>query len=106
MEKTKAKNDAKTVAKKATPSSKAASKTGADGGRRGRRAPAVEGLSPEERERLIREEAYYRSERRGFSGGSPEEDWREAEREVDERFKTASKPARGSRKAKGPGAAS
>jgi hypothetical protein len=39
--------------------------------------------SPEERERLIREAAYLRAEKRGFTGGSPEEDWAEAEREVD-----------------------
>ncbi|MFO8153334.1 DUF2934 domain-containing protein [Thioalkalivibrio sp.] len=42
--------------------------------------------SPEERERLIREAAYLRAEQRGFVGGSPEEDWVEAEREIDERL--------------------
>lgn len=42
--------------------------------------------SPEERERLIREAAYLRAEQRGFAGGSPEEDWAEAEREIDARF--------------------
>ncbi|WP_018953331.1 DUF2934 domain-containing protein [Thioalkalivibrio sulfidiphilus] len=40
----------------------------------------------EERERMIREAAYLRAERRGFQGGSPEEDWWEAEREVDARL--------------------
>ncbi|MBS0003533.1 MAG: DUF2934 domain-containing protein [Thioalkalivibrio sp.] len=38
---------------------------------------------PEERERMIREAAYFRAEQRGFVGGSPEDDWAEAEREVD-----------------------
>lgn len=42
--------------------------------------------SPEERERLIREAAYLRAEQRGFVGGSPEEDWAEAEREIDQRL--------------------
>jgi hypothetical protein len=40
-------------------------------------------LTPEERATLIREAAYRKAERRGFSGGSPEQDWLEAEREVD-----------------------
>jgi hypothetical protein len=42
--------------------------------------------SPKERERLIREAAYLRAEQRGFTGGSPEEDWTEAERGIDARF--------------------
>lgn len=36
-----------------------------------------------ERCRLIAEAAYLRAERRGFSGGDPEQDWLEAEAEVD-----------------------
>jgi hypothetical protein len=42
--------------------------------------------SPDERERLIREAAYLRAEQRGFVGGFPEEDWAEAEHEVDARL--------------------
>ncbi|WP_245523019.1 DUF2934 domain-containing protein [Thioalkalivibrio sulfidiphilus] len=42
--------------------------------------------SPEERERWIREAAYLRAQQRGFAGGSPEEDWHEAEKEVDARL--------------------
>lgn len=42
--------------------------------------------SPEERERMIREAAYLRAEQRGLVGGSPEEDWAEAEREIDARL--------------------
>ncbi len=41
-------------------------------------------VNPEERERLIREAAYMRAEQRGFSGGSPEQDWMAAEAEIDE----------------------
>jgi hypothetical protein len=40
--------------------------------------------TPEERERMIREAAYLRAERRGFAGGSSEEDWAAAESEIDE----------------------
>lgn len=43
-------------------------------------------VSPEERVEMIRATAYARAERRGFIGGSPQEDWLEAEREVDERL--------------------
>lgn len=42
--------------------------------------------SPEAREALIREAAYLRAEKRGFVGGSPEDDWIAAEHEVDERL--------------------
>ena len=41
-------------------------------------------INPEERERLIREAAYLRAERRGFADGSPEKDWLAAEAQVDE----------------------
>jgi len=37
----------------------------------------------EERVRRIREAAYYKAERRGFSPGQELEDWLEAEEEVD-----------------------
>jgi hypothetical protein len=43
-------------------------------------------VTREEREDLIREAAYLRAESRGFIGGSPEEDWCEAEREIDQRL--------------------
>jgi hypothetical protein len=42
--------------------------------------------SPNGRERLIREAAYLQAEQRGFVGGSPEMDWAEAERQIDERL--------------------
>jgi len=37
----------------------------------------------EERHRMIELAAYYRAERRGFSDGSAEQDWLEAEAEID-----------------------
>lgn len=36
---------------------------------------------PAERHRRIAERAYFKAERRGFQGGSPEQDWLEAESE-------------------------
>ncbi len=41
------------------------------------------GVDVNARRRLIEEAAYFRAERRGFNCGSPEQDWLEAEREVD-----------------------
>lgn len=43
-------------------------------------------VAPEERERMIRETAYYRAQRRGAEPSDPEADWLEAEREVDARL--------------------
>lgn len=41
------------------------------------------GVNVEERQRLIAEVAYLKAEQRGFQGGDPEQDWKEAEAEVD-----------------------
>lgn len=41
------------------------------------------GLREAERRHMIAEAAYYRAERRGFEPGLDEEDWLEAEREID-----------------------
>lgn len=41
-------------------------------------------VSPEERQRMIRDAAYYRAERRGFMGGDPHQDWVDAEYEIDQ----------------------
>ena len=38
---------------------------------------------PERRRRLIAEAAYFRAERRGFTGGDPLDDWLQAEAEID-----------------------
>ena len=40
-------------------------------------------MSPELRQLMIRDAAYFRAEHRGFNGGDPEQDWREAEAEID-----------------------
>jgi hypothetical protein len=42
-------------------------------------------VSPEERQRMIEEAAYYRAQRRQAQGGdgSPDDDWAEAEAQVD-----------------------
>jgi hypothetical protein len=39
------------------------------------------------RRELIAEIAYLKAERRGFRGGTPEQDWFEAEQEVEERLR-------------------
>lgn len=41
-------------------------------------------VSNSQREQLIREMAYYKAEKRGFNGGNAEQDWLEAEAEVDQ----------------------
>ena len=45
------------------------------------------GLSPEERQRLIGELAFKKAQARNFQNGSPEQDWYEAEREIDAQYK-------------------
>ena len=42
----------------------------------------------QERCRMIAISAYHRAERRGFEGGSPEQDWLEAEAEIDQMLAT------------------
>ncbi|MGB5473132.1 MAG: DUF2934 domain-containing protein [Gammaproteobacteria bacterium] len=54
--------------------------------RSARAALSAHTVSSEERERMIREAAYLRAERRGFYGGSAEQDWLDAEYEVDTRL--------------------
>ena len=46
-------------------------------------APALTPVSTEERRRMITEAAYFLAERRGFAGGNAEDDWLQAEREID-----------------------
>jgi hypothetical protein len=43
-------------------------------------------VTDDQRDEMIRQVAYLRAERRGFAGGSPEQDWIDAEREVDEQL--------------------
>jgi hypothetical protein len=42
------------------------------------RTPTTEELAS-----MIAEAAYYKAEQRGFTGGSPEQDWWEAEKEIE-----------------------
>ena len=50
---------------------------------RGQPVPQGNVGSPEEREYMIAEAAYYRAERRGFTPGNEMEDWLQAETEID-----------------------
>lgn len=45
-----------------------------------------------DRERMIAEAAYFRAERRGFSGGDPLTDWLEAEAEITARLAAMEPP--------------
>ena len=76
----------KTTPKKKTPEAKA---PGTAKPRAPRKKPASSEppVSQEEWTRLIREAAYRRAEERGFQGGSSEEDWYEAEKELKETFR-------------------
>lgn len=50
--------------------------------RAGATEAAVSGITLAQRERMIAEAAYYRAEHRGFQGGDPQQDWLEAEAEI------------------------
>ena len=50
---------------------------------------AITKMSDDQRRQMIAEAAYFRAERRGFSGGDSVGDWIEAEAEVDERLRQA-----------------
>ena len=47
-------------------------------------------LTSQQRIEMIKLAAYYRALRRGFSDGNPEQDWYDAEREVDSKLTKAS----------------
>ena len=51
-----------------------------------KREGVVSAVTPEQRNRMICDAAYYRAEQRGFIGGSAEQDWRDAETEVDQKL--------------------
>lgn len=51
-------------------------------------------ITPEERNRMIAEAAYYRAERRGFATGGEMEDWVRAETEIDRLIQTDASHAR------------
>jgi hypothetical protein len=48
------------------------------------RAAAEADVPDDQRRAWIAEAAYYIAERRGFSGGSPDEDWHQAETEIEQ----------------------
>ncbi len=41
-------------------------------------------VTPAQRQDMVREAAYYKAEKRNFTGGSDAQDWTDAEREIDE----------------------
>ena len=45
-------------------------------------------ITPETLASMIAERAYFKAEQRGFQDGSPEQDWYEAEAEIDGKFHT------------------
>lgn len=45
-----------------------------------------ETITEAQRQQMINEAAYYRAEQRGFSGGNPEQDWLDAEAEVNSKI--------------------
>ncbi len=49
-----------------------------------RSAATAAGVPDDERRTWIAEAAYYIAERRGFCGGSPEDDWCQAESEIEQ----------------------
>ena len=59
--------------------------SGANGS--GARASTLREVSAEQREQMIAEAAYYLAKRRHFQGGDPLQDWREAQAEIDTRFR-------------------
>ncbi len=74
----------KAVAKRAAPTSAETSKKRATKKTKGAGAETLRAgpVTAEERHRMIAEAAYYIAERRGFQGGDPEQDWREAEAQI------------------------
>ena len=42
----------------------------------------AQSVTPEDRQLMIAEAAYYRALQRGFSGGDPVDDWLQAEQEI------------------------
>ncbi len=85
-----AKDTAKAPAKKATPRAASTKAKGNGNGeisaaKKSKKAAALlGGVTPEQRYQMICDAAYFRAERRGFIGGNPEQDWVEAELEIDQ----------------------
>lgn len=54
----------------------------ASGAAQGEALSPMTDISPEQWRVMVAEAAYYRAQQRGFRGGSPEQDWFEAEEEI------------------------
>jgi hypothetical protein len=68
--------------RKTTAVKTAAAKTTVAKSTRTKKKAAVINVSDEQRLSMIAEAAYFKAEKRGFIGGTPEEDWLAAESEV------------------------
>lgn len=75
---------AKAVAKKTTAVKSAAAKPVAKKAAPAKAAPAKKGngITAEQRYRMIAEAAYYIAEKRGFAPGDPSRDWADAEAQI------------------------
>jgi hypothetical protein len=75
---------AKAVAKKTTAAKSAAAKPVAKKAAPAKAAPAKKGngITAEQRYRMIAEAAYYIAEKRGFAPGDPSRDWADAEAQI------------------------
>lgn len=75
---------AKAVAKKNTAAKSAAAKPVAKKAAPAKAAPAKKGngITAEQRYRMIAEAAYYIAEKRGFAPGDPSRDWADAEAQI------------------------
>jgi len=82
----------KKVAAKKTASKKTVANTASPAPSAANTAPApveskAQSVSAEERWNMIKEAAYYKAEKRGFTGGDTAKDWAEAEKEIDAMLK-------------------
>jgi hypothetical protein len=81
-----AQSDRKSRGKQKKTSSRTATKARKGTARRtassGTNAKARGKATPDQVHQMISEAAYYKAEQRGFSGGDPEQDWFEAEAEI------------------------
>jgi hypothetical protein len=88
------KKSRKATGGKKAPAAKAPAKKAA----RKTRAAGAGTVSAAERERMIREAAYFRAAQRGFTGGDPLVDWLDAEAEINAQLgpqRTRARPAKG-----------
>ncbi len=87
----KASGKAKQQKKKAVQGKRKVGKASAARKRVSRREVAVTEVNPQQRLQMIREAAYFRAASRGFQGGSAEQDWLEAEAQIDRQLQGGNK---------------